>query len=194
MSAFEIAVSDWQIKVWILCCDLWEQSQLATVYLLRFTPPSSAVYTFYTHPSLRKHNSNVPCSQFPWSAILYLVCSRKCLLTCPGRARILLGSSSTWHIFLCDLGGPQPVVAWSRILVPSQRLRPVIDSEDTESQPLDQCQWQGPGSSALQKKIHTKMESSETSQVFIRKKGMVHVDRHIGRLRESCALLVVWIT
>ena len=138
MSAFEIAVSDWQIKVWILCCDLWEQSQLATVYLLRFTPPSSAVYTFYTHPSLRKHNSNVPCSQFPWSAILYLVCSRKCLLTCPGRARILLGSSSTWHIFLCDLGGPQPVVAWSRILVPSQRLRPVIDSEDTESQPLDQ--------------------------------------------------------
>ena len=137
MSAFEIAVSDWQIKVWILCCDLWEQSQLAPIYLLRFTSPSSAVI-HSTHPSLRKYNSNVVCSQFPWNAVFYLVCSRKCLLTCPGRARILLGSGSTWHVFVPDLGWPQLVVAWSRILVPGQRLRPVIDGEGAESQPLDQ--------------------------------------------------------
>ena len=117
--------------------DLWEQSQLAPVYLLRFTSPSSAVI-HSTHPSLRKYNSNVVCSQFPWNAVFYLVCSRKCLLTCPGRARILLGSGSTWHIFVPDLGWPQLVVAWSRILVPGQRLRPVIDGEGAESQPLDQ--------------------------------------------------------
>ena len=43
----------------------------------------------------------------------------------------------------------------------------------------------GPGSSALQKRIPTKMESGKTSKVFIkRKKNTVHVDRHIGRLRE----------
>ena len=42
-----------------------------------------------------------------------------------------------------------------------------------------------PGPSALQKRIPTKMESSETSKVFIRReKSTVHVDRHRGRLRE----------
>ena len=39
---------------------------------------------------------------------------------------------------------------------------------------------------ALQKRISTKLESSETSKVFIRReKGPVHVDRHMGGLRES---------
>jgi len=43
---------------------------------------------------------------------------------------------------------------------------------------------QGPGPSPLQKRIPTKVESSETSKVFIkRKKSTECVDRHPGRLR-----------
>ena len=43
---------------------------------------------------------------------------------------------------------------------------------------------QGPGPSPLQKRIPTKVESSETSKVFIKRKtSTVRVDRHLGRLR-----------
>ena len=42
----------------------------------------------------------------------------------------------------------------------------------------------GPGPSAMQKRIPTKMESSEASTVFIKEeKSTVCVDRHMGRLR-----------
>ena len=41
----------------------------------------------------------------------------------------------------------------------------------------------GPGPSTLQKRISTKTENSEESEVFIRKKSTVHMDRHFGRLR-----------
>ena len=42
----------------------------------------------------------------------------------------------------------------------------------------------GPGPSTLQKRFSTKTESSEASEVFIkRKKSTVCVDRHMGRLR-----------
>ena len=41
----------------------------------------------------------------------------------------------------------------------------------------------GPGPLALQKRIPTKMESSETSKVLIKGgKCMVYVDRHMGKL------------
>ena len=43
----------------------------------------------------------------------------------------------------------------------------------------------GPGPLTLQKRISTKMESSEASKVFIEKKSIVCVDRHMRRLRES---------
>lgn len=46
-------------------------------------------------------------------------------------------------------------------------------------------QRQGPGSSVVQKKNSTKMESSETSKVLGGKKRTVPGDRHKGRLRES---------
>ena len=86
-----------------------------------------------------------------------------------------------------DLGCPQPPATWSRASVPQPVIetrsrwwehqilttRPVMDDTD-------------PGPSALQERIPTKMESSETSKVFTRrKKGTVCVDRHTGSLRES---------
>ena len=50
----------------------------------------------------------------------------------------------------------------------------------------------GPGPSALQKRIPTKMESGKTNKVFIkRKKNTVHVDRNIGGLGERVSH---WIT
>ena len=43
----------------------------------------------------------------------------------------------------------------------------------------------GPGPSALQTRISTKTESSEASEVFIkREKSTVHVDRYTRELRE----------
>ena len=43
----------------------------------------------------------------------------------------------------------------------------------------------GPGPLALQKRISTKIESSETSKGLIKGgKCMVYVDRHMGKLRE----------
>ena len=50
---------------------------------------------------------------------------------------------------------------------------------------LTSGQWQGPGSSVLQKMNSTKMESDETSKVLGGKKRTVPGDRHKGRLRES---------
>ena len=49
-------------------------------------------------------------------------------------------------------------------------------------------QCQGPGSLVCRKRTSTKTESSETSQVFIRREKRVHMDRHMGGLRvpESC--------
>ena len=42
----------------------------------------------------------------------------------------------------------------------------------------------GPGSSALEKRISTKMGSSEASEEFFRKKkSTLHVDTHTGRFR-----------
>ena len=42
----------------------------------------------------------------------------------------------------------------------------------------------GPGPSTMQKRIPTKMESSEASEVFIkRKNNTVPMDRHMGRIR-----------
>ena len=54
----------------------------------------------------------------------------------------------------------------------------------------------GLGPSALQKRISTKMESSEASKVFIKKKkSIVCVDRHMGEHSEgeslSCTLMAV---
>ena len=44
----------------------------------------------------------------------------------------------------------------------------------------------GPGPLVLQKRIPTKMESSEASKVFIRRKeSKVHVERHTGWTLES---------
>ena len=61
----------------------------------------------------------------------------------------------------------------ARLLVLGQRLRPGHGGENTKSYPLDQ--QQGPGSLALQKKIPTDMGSSETSEVFIRRKRVQYV-------------------
>ena len=43
-----------------------------------------------------------------------------------------------------------------------------------------------PGPLAFQKRISTKMESSEASKVFIRrKKSIIQVDRHMGKLKKQ---------
>ena len=45
-----------------------------------------------------------------------------------------------------------------------------------------------PGPLAIQKRIPTKTDSGEISEVFVkRKKSTVHVDRHTGELRERVA-------
>ena len=50
-----------------------------------------------------------------------------------------------------------------------------------------------PGPSAIQKRIPTKTDSSEISEVFVkRKKSTVHVDRHTGELRERVSELHPW--
>ena len=47
-----------------------------------------------------------------------------------------------------------------------------------------------PGPLAIQKRIPTKTDSGEISEVFVkRKKSTVHVDRHTGELRERVAEL-----
>ena len=51
-----------------------------------------------------------------------------------------------------------------------------------------------PGPSALQKIISTNMESSETSKVFLRReKSTVHVDRHMGRLRGTVPIILIYL-
>ena len=78
-----------------------------------------------------------------------------------------------------------------------------VRSQQWEHQILVTGPHKGLGLSALQKRIPTKMESSENSKVFItRKKSTVHVDRHMGgqthrwAQRENCchSLVVAWIT
>ena len=91
-------------------------------------------------------------------------------------------------------------MARSRTCVPIQRL---VRSQQWEHQILVTGPHKGLGLSALQKRIPTKMESSENSKVFItRKKSTVHVDRHMGgqthrwAQRQNCchSLVVAWIT
>ena len=75
---------------------------------------------------------------------------------------------------------PLLAATWSRTWVPSQRLR--LGGSGKTTRPL--VSDGGPGPSALQRRISTKVESSELSKEFIkRKKRTVLVDRHTGRLR-----------
>ena len=74
-------------------------------------------------------------------------------------------------------------MTWSGTWIPSQRLgkhwtlasRPVVSDK-------------GSGPLLLPKRISRKMESSETSKVFIkREKSIVRVERHTGRFRKRVA-------
>ena len=88
-----------------------------------------------------------------------------------------------WDLFLVI--GISGVLSLQRLEVglrfPSQWLRPGHDDESTQVMGDT-----GPGPSASQERIPTKMESSKTRKVFTRrKKGTVHVDRHTGSLRQN---------
>ena len=76
----------------------------------------------------------------------------------------------------------QAAVAYSRVLVPSQRLRPCSTEHwilDTRSVVSDKV---------LAENNFHKTEISEKSKVLIRRdKSTVHVDRHMGRLRKRVA-------
>ena len=76
---------------------------------------------------------------------------------------------------------PQPATAWSGASIPSQRLSQVALVRASRPVVSDKS----PGPSALQKRIPTKMETSETSEVFIKREKIrtVCVDRCTGRLR-----------
>ena len=58
-------------------------------------------------------------------------------------------------------------------------------SESTQPSQLDQWSVIKPGPSAVQKRVPTKTETSETSKVFIRRKNdSMCIDRLTGELRE----------
>ena len=81
-----------------------------------------------------------------------------------------------------DLGWPQPAAACSEAQIPSQRLRPGHLGESAGSYPLDPVvSDKGPGPSALQKRISTKMEGSVASIVFIKRgNSTALLDRHMS--------------
>ena len=78
-----------------------------------------------------------------------------------------------WSLSLqqLEVGLPFPARDWDQVVV-VRASRPVVSDKS-------------PGPSALQKRIPTKMESSETSKVFIKREKIrtVCVDRYMGRLR-----------
>ena len=84
---------------------------------------------------------------------------------------------------------------WSRVGLACSSLEPGLGSQPETGAGLGQWKHKilvtrpvvsdkSPGPLALQKRIPRKMESSEASKVCIkREKGIIHVDRHRGRLR-----------
>ena len=93
-----------------------------------------------------------------------------------------------------DLSWPQPVGG----LMQDFSSRPEV-----EVRPLQRECWvlatRPPGTrpwlvSCVEMNFHIETKSSETNNVFIRRKKSLSVDRHTGRLRESRTLVVIWIT
>lgn len=66
------------------------------------------------------------------------------------------------------IGWPRPAAAWSGVWVPSQRWRLVAAVKAPVPRPV--VSDEGPGHSALQRRISTETESREASQVWIRRK------------------------
>ena len=77
------------------------------------------------------------------------------------------------------IGWPRPTAAWSGVWVPSQRWRLVAAVKAPVPRPV--VSDEGPGHSALQRRISTETESREASQVCIRRKeSTIRVDRRRG--------------
>ena len=82
-----------------------------------------------------------------------------------------------------DIGWPQPAEACSKPLVPDQELRSAHSGKSIESY-LASCQWQGPGSLVLQKRIPTRWNVVKKSRVCVE-------DTQAGSEKESQALMAV---
>ena len=90
-----------------------------------------------------------------------------------------------------DLQWPRPSVAWSGAWVPSWRLRLGHGNESTRSQPLDPVvSDKGPGLQLCRKEFPQRGKVVKQVKCLLgEKKSTVHVDRHMGRLREKIPVL-----
>ena len=145
---------------------------LSTVFL----PASPAVAVGFFTSSTTWEAPNLLCY-----SLIFVCCSSYCLLI------------SSYRKWTAHLSTPTKQTIWSRWPWPATAWSRASGLRQWEHQILATRPAVNDKVQALQKRIPTKIEGSE---VFIRRKSTVCVDRHRHRLRESlnCTLVAVWIT